>query len=382
MDFSLSPEQRELREAIVRFAKAELNDGVIARDREQKFSRDLWKQCAQVGLMGLPVPEEYGGGGFDALTCAIALEALGYGCSDNGLSFSICAHLLACVVPIWKFGSEEQKRRLLPGLCDGSLIGGHAMTEPQSGSDAFNIRTIAEPNGTGYSITGTKTFTSNAPECDVLVVFALTDPEKGYFGGVTGFVLERGMKGLHTGPKMEKMGLRTSPIGDVVLEDVHVTREAVLGKVGGGAGIFGHAMEWERTLLFATHIGIAQRLMEQAISYARTRTQFGQRIGKFQAVSHRIADMKVNLEAARLLVYQSAWKLSHSRSVALDSAIAKLFTSEMLVKTAMDTVQVFGGYGFATEYEVERALRDAIGGRLYSGTSEMQRSIIARWLGL
>lgn len=382
MDFGLTLEQRELREAIVRFAKAELNDGVISRDREQRFSRDLWKQCAQIGLMGLPVPEEYGGGGFDPLTTAIALEALGYGCADNGLSFSICAHLLACVVPIWKFGKEEQKQRLLPGLCDGSLIGGHAMTEPQSGSDAFALRTIAEPDGDDFVLTGTKTLISNAPECDVLVVFALTDIEKGYFGGVTGFVLERGMRGFRTGPKMEKMGLRTAPLGDVILEEVPVSRDSVLGEVGGGAGVFGHAMEWERSLLFATHIGTAERLMEQAISYARTRTQFGQRIGKFQAVSHQIADMKVNLEAARLLVYRSAWKLGRTRNVAMDSAIAKLFASEMLVRTAMDTVQVFGGYGFATEYEVERALRDAIGSRLYSGTSEMQRAIIARWLGL
>lgn len=382
MDFALTPDQQQLREAVVRFARAELNEDLIARDREQSFSRDLWKQCAAMGLMGLPVPEEYGGSGFDPLSAAIALEALGYGCADNGLSFSICAHLLACVVPIWTFGSEEQKRRLLPGLCDGTLIGGHAMTEPNSGSDAFSLRTRAEPDGHGFRLTGTKTFTSNAPDGDVLIVFALTDLEKGYFGGVTGFVLERGMAGFRAGPKMEKMGLRTAPLGDLILDEVPVPREAVLGTVGGGAGIFSHAMQWERSLLFATHIGAAERLLEQAISYARTRTQFGQRIGKFQAVSHRIADMKVNLEAARLLVYRAAWKLGRSRNVAMESSIAKLFTSEMLVRTAMDTVQVFGGYGFATEYGVERALRDAVGSTLYSGTSEMQRSIIARWLGL
>jgi hypothetical protein len=382
MDFALSPEQQELREAIVRFAKAELNDGVIARDREQHFPRELWTQCARMGLMGLPVPEEFGGSGLDPLTSAVALEALGYGCADNGLSFSICAHLLACVVPIWKFGSDEQKRRLLPGLCDGTLIGGHAMTEPGSGSDAFALRTRAEPHGNDFLLTGTKTFTSNAPQGDVLIVFAVTDPEKGYFGGVTGFVLERGLAGFRAGPKMEKMGLRTAPLGDLILEEAVVPREAVLGAVGGGAGVFSHAMDWERSLLFATHIGAAERLMEQAVTYARTRMQFGQRIGKFQAVSHRIADMKVNIEAARLLVYRAAWKLGRTRNVALDASMAKLFASEMLVRTAMDTVQVFGGYGFATEYEVERALRDAVGSTLYSGTSEMQRSIIARWMGL
>jgi hypothetical protein len=382
MDFALSAEQQQMRDAVVEFAKAELNDGIIARDRDQHFPRELWTQCAAMGLMGLPVPEEYGGSGLDALTTAIALEALGYGCADNGLSFSICAHLLACVVPIWKFGTEEQKRRLLPGLCDGTLIGGHAMTEPGSGSDAFALRTVAEPNGDGFTLTGTKTFISNAPQGDVLIVFAVTDAEKGYFGGVTGFVLERGMAGFRAGPKMEKMGLRTAPLGDLILEDVVVPREAVLGSVGGGAGVFSHAMDWERSLLFATHVGAAERLMETAIQYARTRMQFGQRIGKFQAIAHRIADMKVQLEAARLLVYRAAWKLGRTRNVAMDASMAKLFASEMLVRTAMDTVQTFGGYGFATEYNVERGLRDAIGSTLYSGTSEMQRSIIARWMGL
>ena len=382
MDFALSAEQQQMRDAVVEFARAELNAGIIARDREQHFPRELWTQCAAMGLMGLPVPEEYGGSGLDALTTAIALEALGYGCADNGLSFSICAHLLACVVPIWKFGTEEQKRRLLPGLCDGTLIGGHAMTEPGSGSDAFALRTVAEPHGDGFTLTGTKTFISNAPQGDVLIVFAVTDAEKGYFGGVTGFVLERGMAGFRAGPKMEKMGLRTAPLGDLILEDVVVPREAVLGSVGGGAGVFSHAMDWERSLLFATHVGAAERLMETAIQYARTRMQFGQRIGKFQAIAHRIADMKVQLEAARLLVYRAAWKLGRTRNVAMDASMAKLFASEMLVRTAMDTVQTFGGYGFATEYNVERGLRDAIGSTLYSGTSEMQRSIIARWMGL
>ena len=382
MDFALSAEQQQMRDAVVEFAKAELNAGIIARDRDQHFPRELWTQCAAMGLMGLPVPEEYGGSGLDALTTAIALEALGYGCADNGLSFSICAHLLACVVPIWKFGTEEQKRRLLPGLCDGTLIGGHAMTEPGSGSDAFALRTVAEPHGDGFTLTGTKTFISNAPQGDVLIVFAVTDAEKGYFGGVTGFVLERGMAGFRAGPKMEKMGLRTAPLGDLILEDVVVPRDAVLGSVGGGAGVFSHAMDWERSLLFATHVGAAERLMETAIQYARTRMQFGQRIGKFQAIAHRIADMKVQLEAARLLVYRAAWKLGRTRNVAMDASMAKLFASEMLVRTAMDTVQTFGGYGFATEYNVERGLRDAIGSTLYSGTSEMQRSIIARWMGL
>jgi alkylation response protein AidB-like acyl-CoA dehydrogenase len=382
MDFSITDEQRLLRDSIVKFAQGELNANVIERDREQSFSRELWRKCAQIGIQGLPVAEEYGGIGADSLTCAMALEALGYGCRDGGLVFSLCAHLLACVVPLWRHGSEAQKDRYLRGLCDGSLVGAHAITEPGSGSDTFAMRTRAERSGAGWRIHGTKTFISNGPIADVAIVFAVTDPAKGFHGGITAFVVDRHMPGFTRGQKMEKLGLRTSQIGELVLDDVLVPEDAVLGSVGGGAAVFSTAMDWERVLLVAAHLGTMQRLLETSVNYARTRTQFGQQIGKFQAVAHKISDMKVQLEAGRLLVYQSAWRLEHARSAALDASIAKLFVSESLVKTALDTVQLHGGYGFMVEVEVERALRDAIGATIYSGTSEMQRSIIARWLGL
>ena len=382
MDFSLSEEQAGLRDSIVRFAREELNAGAAERDREQAFSRELWKKCGAMGLQGLPVPEEYGGSGLDPLTCAIALEALGYGCHDGGLVFSLCAHLLSCVVPLWMHGSEEQKKRYLPGLCDGTLVGVHAMTEPNSGSDAFALRTRAEPDGDGFRINGTKTFISNGPVADLVIVFAMTDASKGFHGGVTAFLVENGTPGFSPSRKFEKMGLRTSPIGELVFADVRVPQAAVMGAVGAGSSFFNAAMDWERICLFASHVGASERLLETAIAYARTRTQFGQAIGKFQAVSHRIADMKVNLEAARLLTYRAAWRLDHSRSASLDAAICKLFVSESLVQAALATVQVHGGYGYMTEYEVERALRDAVGSTIYSGTSEMQRNIIARWLGL
>lgn len=382
MDFTLTDEQKLLRQEIIRFAQNELNEGVVERDRQQIFPHDLWLKCGQMKLQGLPVPEEYGGGGLDPLSTAIALEALGYGCHDGGLVFSICAHLLACVIPIWKFGSEEQKRRYLPGLCNGTLIAVNAMTEPDAGSDAFAMRTRAVPEGEGFRLNGVKTFSSNGPVADLAVTFALTDPEKGYHGGVTTFLVEKGTPGFRSSKKWDKLGLRTSPIGELVYEDVYVPASAVLGKVGAGSTQFTHSMDWERACLVACHIGTMERLLEKAIEYARTRRQFGQSIGKFQAVSHRIADMKVQLEAARLLVYKAAWELDRVRSVSLDASIAKLFASEALVQTALSTVQIFGGYGFMTEYEVERALRDAVASTIYSGTSEMQRNIIARWLGL
>ena len=382
MEFSFTEEQKLLRDNIVRFAREVLNPGAAERDRDQTFSRELWRRCGEIGIQGLPVPEEYGGSGVDPLTCAIALEALGYGCRDGGLVFSLCAHLLSCVVPLWQHGNEAQKRRYLPGLCNGTLIGVHAMTEPGSGSDAFALRTKAERDGAGFRINGTKIFISNGPVADLVIVFAMTDAAKGYHGGVTAFLVESGTPGFSAGPKFEKMGLRTSPIGELVFTDLYVPEEAILAGVGAGSALFTASMDWERICLFASHVGAIERLLETAISYARTRTQFGQAIGKFQAVSHRIVDMKVQLEAARLLAYRAAWRLGHARNASLDASMTKLFVSESLVQAALATVQVHGGYGFMAEYEVERALRDAVGSTLYSGTSEMQRNIIARWLGL
>ena len=382
MDFSLTEEQKSLRKEIINFATKELNKGVADRDRAQVFPRELWRKCGEMRLQGLPVPERYGGVELDPLSTAIALEALGYGCHDGGLVFSISAHLLACVVPIWKYGSEEQKQRYLPGLCDGTLIAVNAMSEPGSGSDAFAMSTRAEPLDGGFRLNGIKTFTTNGPVADLAVVYALTDPEMRYHGGITAFLVEKGTKGFKVGQTFEKMGLHTSPMGELVFENVSVPPEAVLGEVGGGSRIFIESMDWERICLFATHIGVMDRLLTRTIEYSRTRVQFGQPIAKFQSISHRIADMKVNLEAARLLIYRAAWLLDHARSASLEASIAKLFVSESLLKAALSTLQIFGGYGYMTEYEVERAVRDALGSTIYSGTSEMQRNIIARWLGL
>lgn len=382
MDFSLTDDQKVLRDAIIGFARSELNEGIRERDRESRFPHDLWRKCGEMGLQGLPVPEEYGGAGQDPLSTAVALEALGYACEDGGLVFALCAHLLACVVPIWMHGTEEQKRRRLPGLCNGSIIAVNAMTEPGSGSDAFAMSTRAERDADGFRINGTKTFSSNGPVADLAVVYAVTDPSAPHFGRSTAFLVDKGTPGFHVGQTFEKMGLRTSSISELVFDDVHVPMDAVLGGVGAGATLFSQSMEWERVCIAATHIGTMQRLLEKAIHQARTRKAFGQPIAKFQAVSHSIVDMKVRLETARLLTYKAAWCLGRARDVAIDASMTKLFVSESLIQNALDTVRVFGGYGFMTEYDVERALRDAVGSTLYSGTSEIQRNIIASWLGL
>jgi alkylation response protein AidB-like acyl-CoA dehydrogenase len=382
MDFTPSAEQQRLRNEIVAFARARLNDGVPERDRTGTFARELWLECGALRLQGLFVPEEHGGRGLDPLSATMALEALGYASADGGLNFAICAHLLACVVPIWKHGTAEQKRRYLPGLSDGSLIAANAMSEPGSGSDAFALTTRAESDGDGFRLNGTKTFCSNGPCADLVVTYAATDSGKGYHGGVTAFMVPRDTPGFRTGQPFNKLGLRTSPMSEVIFDNAWVPSDAVLGAVGGGAGIFAESMDWERACLGALHVGTMQRLLEMSIRHARTHKVDGEAIGKAQGVSHPIADMKVRLEAARLLMYRTVSRLGHSRDVSMDAAITKLFVSESLVATVQAATRVFGECGTVSGHDVERAMRDAVSSTLYSGTSEIQRNIIGRWLGL
>ena len=383
MEFSISPEQQQLRQSLIKFARLELNGEIASRDLEQEFPRDRWLKCGERRLQGLPVPKKYGGLELDPLSSAMALEALGYGFQDNGLLFAISAHLVASVIPILTFGNEEQRHRYLPGMCDGSIIGCNAITEPETGSDAFAMSTRAIKSDDGYRLTGTKRYISNAPVADVTIIYALTDEEKRFHGGITAFLVESGTPGFQVSRnKIDKMGLRTVLMGELTLEDVCVPDSAILGKVGAGAKAFMHSMDWERVCLFAAHLGTMERLLEDSVKHAKARQQFGQAIGKFQAVSHRIADMKVALEAARLLIYRGAWNLERSATVSLDASLAKLFTSEAYVDAALAALQVHGAMGYLTEFGIERMVRDALGSTVYSGTSEMQRNMIARWLGL
>jgi alkylation response protein AidB-like acyl-CoA dehydrogenase len=381
MDFELTEEQRSLRESVIEFARRELNADVISRDKEATFSREAWTKCADLGLLGLPVPKEYGGVGADAVTTVLALEALGYACTDNGLVFSLNAQMWACETPIVHFGTEEQKQRYLPGLSDGSLLGAHGMSEPGSGSDAFALATTAERTDSGYVLNGTKTFVTNAPEADLHVLFATIDRSLG-FAGITAFLVDNGTAGLSVGRPLSKMGLRTSPMSEVVLEDCEVPDDAVLGEPGGGMAVFNTSMVWERSCILASAVGAMERQLEQAIAYAQERRQFGEPIGSFQAVAHRLVDMKLRLETARLLLYRLAWLLDSGRPATLDSALVKLHLSDSYVRSSLDALQVLGGYGYMTEYELEREVRDSIGSRLYSGTSEIQYNIAARSLGL
>ena len=381
MDFSLDADQLAYRDSVLRFAGAELKDDVIQRDRVAEFNCAAFKKCAEFGIQGLPIPPEYGGSGADPLTVVVAMEALGYGCKDSGLLFSINAQMWSFEVPVLKFGTEEQKSKYLPRLCTGDMVAVHAMTEPESGSDAFNLRTTAVRKNGSYVLNGTKMFITNAPIADAILVFATVDRDKG-MQGVCAFIVDKGTPGLKTTRHLEKMGLRTSPMGEVVLEDCEVPLENRLGAEGAGVAIFNCSMEWERGSILASCLGTMQRQIETCVQYARERKQFGKPIGKFQAVAHRIANMKVRLEAARWLVYRVAWMKQQGKSAVLDAAIAKLNVSESFVQSCIDAIQVHGAYGYMTEFGIERDLRDSISGTIYSGTSEIQRSIIAAWLGL
>jgi alkylation response protein AidB-like acyl-CoA dehydrogenase len=381
MDLSFSPEQLALRAEIVRFARAELNDGLIERERSQELSRSGWKKCADMGLHGLPFSADHGGSDADIITTMLAMEALGYGCRDAGLIFALNAQMWAVQMPIHEFGTDAQKAKYLPGLIRGDLIGAHGMSEPGSGSDSSGLATTAEKRGERWVLNGTKTFVTNAPVADVFVVFATTNPALGFMG-VTGFVLEKNTPGLRLSQPIEKMGLKTSPMSEVILENCEAPLDALLGREGGGASVFKSSMAWERGCLLASYIGAMERQLETCVEYARTRRQFNRPIGKFQSVANMIVDMKVRMETSRLLLYKVGWLKNTGEEAVIEAAIAKLYLSESWVQSCLDAIQIHGGYGYMTEFELERDLRDAIGGRLYSGTSEIQRNIIAAQLGL
>ncbi len=381
MDFSFDAEQLAFRDSVIRFAQTELNRDVIQKDRSREFDMAAFKKCAEFGIQGLPIPVQYGGSDADPLTVVIAMEALGYACHDNGLLFSINAQMWSFEIPVLEFGTDQQKSKYLPPLCRGQMIAVHAMTEPESGSDAFSLRCQATKRNGKYVLNGTKTFITNGPIADVILVFATVDRQKG-MEGVSAFIVEKGTPGLSTSHHLDKMGLRTSPMSEIILEDCEIPQENRLGAEGAGPAIFNCSMEWERGSILASYLGTMQRQLETCVKYARHRKQFGKPIGRFQAIAHRLANMKIRLEAARWLVYRVAWLKRQGKSAIVDAAIAKVSVSESLVQSCLDAIQIHGGYGYMTDFGVERDLRDSIAATIYSGTSEIQRNIIAAMLGL
>jgi alkylation response protein AidB-like acyl-CoA dehydrogenase len=381
MDLELTTEQLGLQNAAIEFAKSELNDDVIQRDRDEVFSFDGWKKCARFGALGLPVPTEYGGMGLGISDVIAVMEGLGYGARDQGLLFSINAHLWTNSLPILAYGTEVQRRKYLPGLCSGELIGANGATEPDAGSDIFAMHARAERRGDCYVLNGSKTFVSNAPIANLFVVYATVDPRVGPMG-ITAFIVERGTSGLIVTRPLEKMGLRTSPMAEVVFEDCSVPADNRLGREGRGVAVFESSMEWERGCILANYLGLMRRQLESCVEYVRNRKQFGKPIGKFQSVANRIVDMKVRLDTCKPMVYRIGWLKDQNKPAILESAIAKLYVSESLVNSCLDAIQIYGGYGYMVEQGIERDLRDALGSRLYSGTSEIQRNLIAKCLGI
>jgi alkylation response protein AidB-like acyl-CoA dehydrogenase len=381
MEFGWSPEQNDLYDRVLRFSREKLNDDVAARERKAAFSFEAWRRCGDLGLLGLCVPEADGGMGLGSLSTARAMEAFGRGCEDTGLTFAVSAHLFACVAPLALFGSDEQKARWLPGLIDGRTIAANAITEAGAGSDVFSLKTRAERRGDDYVLSGEKSYVTNGPVADVFVVYAVTNPTHGYFG-ISAFVVPKDAPGLTVGAPFEKVGLVTAQTSSVYFDNCVVSAKHLLAAEGQGALVFEQSMGWERACLFACYLGVLDRQLERCVAYASERKQFGKPIGDNQAIAHRVADMKQRLEAARLLLYRACWLRDQGHDALMDISLAKLAVSEAAVKSGLDAIQIHGGNGVIVDYGIERMLRDALPSTIFSGTSEMQRSIIARELGL
>ena len=381
MNFGWTDEQQRRRSEAIDFAKEHLNKDLIDRNRDGAFSWDAWKACAEFGLFGLVVPKAYGGSELDPLTAIAVLEGLGYGCKENGLPFALNSQLWSTQPALQHFGSEEQKHRYLSKLAAGEMMGAFGITEVDTGSDSYGLQATARKVDGGYVLNGTKAYITFAPIADMAIVFAATDPEKGRWG-ISAFIVDNDADGYRAEPVEEKMGLRTVPFGKLCLEECFVASGQLLGSEGGGMAIFTNAMESERSYIFASQIGRMERQLEECIDYANDRKAFGKPIGKNQAVSSRIADMTVRLETSRNLLYKVAWLEQEGKPLLKEAAMAKMYISECFVQSSLDAICIHGAKGYATEFEVERDLRDGVGGLLYSGTNDIQRNVVAQISGL
>lgn len=379
MDFSLSAQQAELKKDAVTFAQDELVSDSVWGDVMEGFQQDDWDKCAKKGVLGWLAPENLGGSGFDTLTYMIGMEGLGYGCNNNGLLFALNAHILSVQMDVIRYGSDEHLEQFASKLISGEWVGANGMTEPETGSDCYNLSTTAERKGDVYILNGRKSMITNAPVADMFIIYATVNKAKGFMG-VTAFLVEKDTPGLEVSPPFHKMGLKTAPMSMLHLNDCEIPVANRLGNEGNGVAIFKHSMTWERGCILASYIGTMERQLEESIRFASERVQYGQPIGKYQSVSNRIVDIKLRLETSRALLYKAGWVHSQGMNADQEIAMAKLYVSECMVQTSLDSIQVHGGYGYTAEFGKE--LADAVGARIYSGTSEIQRENIARSLGL
>jgi L-prolyl-PCP dehydrogenase len=374
MDFGWADDQTALYQHASVAARA-LQPVDLLHDRQN------WHRLAELGFLGLSVPQACGGMGLDALTTAYVVEGVGRHSSDTGLVFSACAHLFAAAMPIAAHASPALRDRLMAPLCGGELIGANAITEGEAGSDVFALKARAERVPDGYLLNGSKSYVTNGPIADVIVVYASTRPDHGHLG-ISAFVVEKGHRGLVRAAPFETTGLPGSPIGSVYLNDCLVPQENRLGAEGEGAAVFQASMLWERACLFAMYLGVMERDLDSAVGYARERRQFGKTIGRYQAVSHRLVDMKLRLEAARLLLYRACWLHDRGQDAAIAVSLAKIAVSEAAVQSGLDAIRIHGGAGLMASLRLDRGLLDALPSTVFSGTSDMQREIVARRMGL
>jgi alkylation response protein AidB-like acyl-CoA dehydrogenase len=375
MNFELTEEQNLIRDMVRSFAETEVAPSAGERDETERFDRALmFDRLAELGLTGIVFPEEYGGAGADYLSYAIAVEELSRVCGSTGVTLS--AHLSLCANPIYMFGTEEQKQKFLAPLAKGEKIGAFGLTEPSAGSDAGGTKTTATRDGNDWILNGSKIFITNAGEAEIYVVLARSDKSAEKHRGISAFIVEKGTPGFSFGKKEKKMGIRSSPTMELVFENCRIPGDNLLGQEGQGFKVAMKTLDGGRIGIASQALGIAQGALDAALAYTKDREQFNKPIASFQGVSFQLADMATQVEAARLLIYNAAYRASAGLSYSQESAMAKLFASETAMRVTTQAVQLHGGYGYTREFPVERMMRDAKITEIYEGTSEVQRVVI------
>ncbi len=378
LNFDLDQEQLMIQKMIREFAEEEVAPGADERDRTGEFPRDVFYKLAELGLMGLPFPEEYGGGGGDTVSFSIVVEELSRVCGSTGITYS--AHISLGGAPINLFGTPEQKEKYLTPVCKGDYLGAFGLTEPNAGSDAGGTQTTAYLDGDEWVINGSKIFITNASYAKNLALTAVTDKSKGT-NGITAFIVPTDAPGFTVLNNFEKLGLHASNTTELIMDNVRVPKENLLGKEGNGFKQFLATLDGGRIGIAAMAVGIAQGAYEKSLQYAKERKQFGQSLSSFQAIQFKLADMAMNIELARNLTYKAAWLKDQGRNFKKEAAMAKLFASEMCMRVCDQAIQIHGGYGYMKDYQVERYFRDAKLLEIGEGTSEVQRMVIARTIG-
>lgn len=374
MDFQLSDEQKMIRDLARDFAQKEVAPGAAERDQKSQFPSDCVKKMAELGLMGMMIPEKWGGAGLDAVSYVLALEEIAVACASTAVSMSVNNSLYCW--PIFKFGNDEQKERLLKDFAGGKKIGAYSLSEPASGSDAGALQCLAKKSGTQYILNGTKNFVTNGPQADAMVLFARTSDDK--HKGISAFIVEKNSPGFRVGKIEKKLGICASSTSEIVLENCQVPAENLLGEEGMGFKIAMATLDGGRIGVGTQALGIARAAFEQARDYSKQREAFGQLISNFQAIQHYLADMALKIDASRLLLWRAAWMRDQGLPFSKEAAMAKLHASEAAMWVTHKAVQIHGGYGFCKDYPVERFFRDAKITEIYEGTSEIQRLVIAR----